>query len=338
LSEATEKEADVPPAMLGSDAKPLHPERSEADREIYEWQSSSAYYVPPATDTGHNTRHQHVVDILIRERAQKLSRSTFWPLYRLTLNGLLDYRKAVRMVDEAGRMDATEAFGYASNMLDMKLEVDGIEHIPADGPCIIACNHPTGIADGLALHDLVSKVRPDPIVFVNADAIRLNPRLTDKLIPVEWRETMKSRAKSRETLKATKKAFDDGRSIILFPSGRLAYMDDSKTLQERPWMTTVAALPKRYKCPIIPAHLVSRNSWLYYWFNNIDEELRNMTLFHELMNKKGQTFDFKIGPPIAHTDLLPNDQEAADELKRYVCSGVRDGLSLAEWRERQKAG
>ncbi|NNU15862.1 acyltransferase [Parvularcula sp. ZS-1/3] len=328
---------EIDHTMLGSDAKPLSPEGSEADREIYEWQSTSPYYVRPPTDTGHLTRHQHIVDQLIRERAIKLSQSTFWPLYRLTLNGVLDYGKAKRMVDEAGRMDAKEAFGYASRMIQMKLEVDGIENIPKDGPCIIACNHPTGIADGLALHDVITEVRPDPIVFVNADAIRLNPRLTDKLIPVEWRDDKKSRAKSRETLKATKKAFDQGRSIILFPSGRLAYMNDDKELIERPWMSTVANLPKRYKCPVIPVNLKSRNSWLYYWFNNIDEELRNMTLFHELMNKKGQTFDFKIGKPIQPEELLDDDQEAADELQKYVCEGVREGLSLEEWRAQRDA-
>lgn len=321
--------------MLGSDAKPLRPEENEADREIHEWQSTSPYYVPPPTDTDHKRRHQHIIDQLIRERAVNLSQSSLWPLYRLTLNGILDYGKAVRMVNEAGRMSAEDAFAYASRMLQMNLEVEGIEHIPPEGPVIICCNHPTGIADGLAIHDVVAQVRPDPIVFVNADAIRLNPRLTDKLIPVEWREEFKSRAKSRETLKATKKAFEDERAIIIFPAGRLAFMDENKRLQERPWMPTVANLPKRYKCPVVPVNLRSRNSWLYYWFNNIDEELRNMTLFHELMNKKRQTFDFKIAPPIEPHQLLDDDDRAAKELQAYVTAGVREGLAFEEWRARR---
>lgn len=323
---------DVSGPLLGPDAKPLRPEACEADREIYTWQANSPYYVPPPTETGHQKRHQHIIDLLIRERAQRLSQSFFWPLYRLTLNGILDYGKAVRMVNEAGRLNAEDAFAYASRMLQMDLQVEGIEHIPAKGPCIICCNHPTGIADGLALHDVVAQVRDDPIVFVNADAIRLNPRLTEKLIPVEWRDEMKSRAKSRETLKATKEAFARERAIIMFPSGRLAWMDENKELQERPWMSTVANLPKRYKCPIIPVNLKSRNSWLYYWFNNIDEELRNMTLFHELLNKKGQTFDFRIAPPIMPEQLRENDEEAARELRAYVIEGVRAGQTFEDWR------
>ncbi|MEM7741954.1 MAG: lysophospholipid acyltransferase family protein [Pseudomonadota bacterium] len=314
--------------MLGPDAKPLDPETSEADARILEWQTSSPYYVPPADAD----KHKHIVDILIRERATNLSQSKLWPLYRATLNELLDYRRAVKMVNTAGRMNAAEAFAYASDMLKMKLQVEGLEHIPKEGPFIIALNHPTGIADGLAVHDALAGLRDDVIVFVNADAIRLNPLITDKLIPVEWRDDKKSRAKSRETLKATNKAFAEERAIVLFPSGRLAYINPEKQMIERPWMSTVASLPKRYKCPIIPANLISRNSWLYYWFNNVNEELRDMTLFHELLNKKNQVFDIKIERPITHDQLLEDNDEAAEELRLYVTQGIREGYSLEEWR------
>lgn len=320
---------ELPKVMLGPDGQPLAPDDHELDRRIYEWQSTSPYYIPPEDED----KHKHIVDILIKERAQKLSQSRFWPLYRLTLNEILDYRRAVKMVNEAGRMPADQAFAFASQVMGAKHEVEGIEHIPKEGPFIIALNHPTGIADGLVMHDVLQAVRDDAIVFVNADAIRLNPLLTDKLIPVEWRDDKKSRAKSRETLKATNKAFAEERAIVLFPSGRLAYMNDDKDLVERPWMSTVASLPKRYKCPIIPAHLISRNSWLYYWFNNLNEELRDMTLFHELMNKKNKIFDFKIAPPIMPDQLLEDNDEAAAELRDYVITGVREGLEFEEWRK-----
>ncbi|MEM9285411.1 MAG: hypothetical protein AAGA39_05960, partial [Pseudomonadota bacterium] len=116
------------------------------------------------------------------------------------------------------------------------------------------------------------------------------------------------------------------------PSGRLAYINPEKQMIERPWMSTVASLPKRYKCPIIPANLISRNSWLYYWFNNVNEELRDMTLFHELLNKKNQVFDIKIERPITADQLLEDNDEAAEELRLYVTEGIRKGYSLEEWR------
>ena len=317
--------------VLGADGRPLDP-GDEADAEIIRWQTKSPYYVtPPEGD-----RHKHIVDVLIRERAVKLSRSRLWWLYRLVLNKLLGYKAAKRMVDTAGRWDAERAFAHASGLLNMKLDVTGLDHVPEDGAFILALNHPTGIADGLAIHDALAPRRPDVIIFVNGDAIRLNPRLTPKLIPVEWREDKKSRAKSRETLVATKQAFAEGRGVIIFPSGRLAYMDDDKVLTERPWMPTVATLAKRYDVPVVPANIRSRNSWLYYWFNTIDEELRNMTLFYELLNKKGKTFEIRIGAPISHDALLEDDEEAAAELRAYVTEAVRDGTGFAEWRARRR--
>ncbi|MEM9988378.1 MAG: hypothetical protein AAF723_02575, partial [Pseudomonadota bacterium] len=149
-------------AKLGADGQPLFPETSEEDRQIAQWQSTSPYYVPPAQDEP----HKHIVDVLIKERAVKLSQSKFWPLYRVVLNKILGYKAAKRMVDLAGRMRAKEAFAHASSLLGAELDVEGLEHIPENGAFIIALNHPTGIADGLAVHDALIEKRPDVIVFV----------------------------------------------------------------------------------------------------------------------------------------------------------------------------
>ncbi len=327
-SEQSPAEGDLPiGGRLGADGKPLFPDQSAEDRDIAHWQTNSPYYVPPLP----GDKHKHIVDALIKERAQKLSKSRLWPLYRWALNQLLGYHRAKRMVDIAGRMRGKEAFAHASGLLDMKLDIQGLDHIPKEGGFIIALNHPTGIADGLAVHDALAPIRPDTIVFVNGDAIRLNPLLTDKLIPVEWRDDKKSRAKSRETLRASNKAFADGRAVVLFPSGRLMWMDEDKKLHDQVWQSSIAALAKKYKVPIIPANIRSRNSWLYYLFWNLNEELRDMTLFHELLNKKGQTFKIRIKDPITPDDLPDDNDEAAAELRAYVATGILAGQSFDEW-------
>ena len=325
------------PALMGADARPLYPELSDADSEIYQWQHTSAFYVDPARDHSGDGIHRHIVDVLIEERAPRLSASRFWPLLRGALYKVLGYKLGVNLVDTAGRMSATDAFAHASEKMGVNLHATGIEHVPESGGFIMALNHPTGIADGLAAHDLLLQVRPDPIVFVNGDAIRQNPRLTEKLIPVEWHEDKKTRAKSRETLRATKKAFAEGRAVILFPSGRLAYKDKNKTLRERPWMASVAVLARKYNVPLVPAHLSARNSWLFYLLWKTSEELRDMTVFREWFNKRGKTFAFTIQSPIDPGDLLDDNDEAADELRAYVEEGVTNGQSFSEWRLAEKA-
>ena len=312
----------------GPDARPLYPELSAIDADIHEWQSKSAFYVAPSQDE----EHKHIVDMLIEERAPKLSTSRSWPYLRRVLYRMLGYQIGVDLVDTAGRMSATDAFAHASEKMGVQLEATGTRHIPKTGGFILALNHPTGVADGLAAHDLLLQIRPDPIVFVNGDAIRLNPLLREKLIPVEWHEDKKTRAKSRETVRATKKAFTDGRAIILFPSGRLAYMDRHNKLCERPWMASVAVLAKKYNVAVVPAHLSAKNSWLFYFLAKINLELRDMTIFREWFNKQGKTFTFSIQTPIHPEELLEDNDDAAAELQEYIEDGVTRSLNFRAWR------
>ena len=51
---------------------------------------------PPADLSGHDDG-PHICDVLIAERAPRLTRSAAWPLVRPFLYKLLNYRQAVRM-------------------------------------------------------------------------------------------------------------------------------------------------------------------------------------------------------------------------------------------------
>src|SRR5690606_9771246 len=117
----------------------------------------------------------------------------------------------------------------------------GKENIPASGAFILAPNHPTGIADGIAVFDLMKDVRPDMAIFANRDALRVNQNFRDLVIPVEWRPGEKSHAKSRDTLEASARAFAAKKAIVLFPAGRIAYWHHDR-LTERPWQPSVVAL------------------------------------------------------------------------------------------------
>ena len=133
--------------------------------------------------------------------------------------------------------------------------------------------------------------------FANRDAIRAAPGFRDMIIPVEWRAGAKSHGKSRDTLEMTARAFADNRAIVLFPSGRLAYWHEGH-LTERPWQTSVVSLAPRNAYPIVPAHIASRNSGLFYFLSKYSTEIRDMTLFHELLNKKGRKVSITFGKVI----------------------------------------
>lgn len=259
----------------------------------------------------------HIVDRLIAERGERIVKNPLWPVMRPFLYTLLRYGKAIEFADDVANMPGFQAFEYLSNVLKLDVRVANAERIPRKGGFLLVSNHPTGIADGVAVFDLLKERRPDMMVFANRDAVRVNPRFAEMIIPVEWREEYKSKLKTRETLVLTNKTVEDGKVMVLFPSGRIAYWADGK-LNERPWKTSAVGLARKYNMPILPIHMRARNSGLFYWFAKWSTELRDMTVFYELLNKKGNRFDFTIGQMIRPDELEGDVVEVTKALEQHT--------------------
>jgi len=107
------------------------------------------------------------------------------------------------------------------------------------------------------------------------------------------------------------------RCVVIFPSGRLAQLT-WKGLEDKPWESSAAMVARKYKAPIIPLNIKARNSTLYYVFSKLNAELRDITLFHELLNKKGKTFRLTFGNEIDPHTLPKNADEATSIIKETV--------------------
>ena len=242
-------------------------------------------------------RARHIVDVLIEERAPKLSGSSVWPLVRPALYALLDYRKARAMADAIAPMSGREAIDYVSGLLSVQVRVRGLENLPVSGRCVIVANHPTGIADGIAVYDALKARRPDMVFYANSDAHRVSPRLSEVLIPVEWVEEKRTRERTRLTLQMTREALEAERALMIFPAGRLARRVDG-ALTDKPWQATALSIARKYEAPVVPLHVSGPWATLFHLFDRVSGELRDITLFHELLNKKGQRFSLIVGKPL----------------------------------------
>src|SRR5690606_17690134 len=107
----------------------------------------------------------------------RLVTSPVWPWVKPLLYGLLGYGDAVRMADAIHDKSGEEALAHVSGLLKLDVEALGLDHLPVTGRCVVVCNHPTGIADGVAVYDAIRQRRGDAIFFANADALRVSPRL-----------------------------------------------------------------------------------------------------------------------------------------------------------------
>jgi putative hemolysin len=264
------------------------------------------------------TPEPHIIDALIAERAPRLTGSPFWPLVRLVVYRLLDYRKARRMAETICLLGGRAALDHVSDLLALEVEVAGLENLPAAGRCVLVANHPTGIGDGIAVYDAIKARRPDVVFYANADAHRVCRRFDEVLIPVEWVEEKRSRERMRVTLSMTRDAMEAERALMIFPAGRLAMEDETGVLTDPPWMTSAVSLARKYAAPIVPIHLTGPRSNLFHLFDKRWKEMRDITLFHELLNKKGRHFSLIIGAPIDPESLPSDAGEATEALKRYV--------------------
>jgi putative hemolysin len=260
----------------------------------------------------------HIVDILIAERAPKLAATPLWPVLRPLLYAFLDYGKARRMADAIAPMDGRAAMAFVSQLLHIKVQALGLDRIPRQGPLVVLSNHPTGIADGVAVFDALKAVRPDIVFYANADAHRVAPGLVDTLIPVEWVDEKRTRERTRLTLTMTREALEAGRPLVIFPAGRIARTQPSGGAADIDWAPTAFSIARKYEAPILPLHLSGPWSTMFHFFHGFSSELRDITLFHELLNKRGKAFRLTVGAPIAPSALPHDAAEAAMAVKRYV--------------------
>jgi putative hemolysin len=260
---------------------------------------------------------KHIVDVLIEERAPKLSGGPAWPVLRPALYAILNYAKARQMADAIHPMGGRDALEHISRLLEVKVEQTGLERIPRHGPFIALANHPTGITDGIAFYDSIKKVRPDAMFYANSDAHRVCPHFDEALIPVEWVLAKRSRERTRITLKMTEQAVMQGRPIVIFPAGRLARKRGG-VLTDPEWMSSSVSIARKYKLPILPVHVAGPYAFWFHLSDKFSAELRDITLFHELLNKRGKTYALTYGP------LIPADVANGDpatitrKIKHYV--------------------
>ena len=258
------------------------------------------------------------IDPLIEERAPWIYRKG--PIIR-AVRGLLhlglSYDRTVTLAEIYRDWTTHQLMDDLAQRLAREVEIQGLTNVPRHGPAMIVANHPTGIMDGIVLWHVIRPIRPDLYVYANRDILRVMPQMADFIAPVEWRKDQRSHGKTRETMAFSRQAVKDGRIGIMFPSGRLAKRQ-GLSLHERQWMPSAAMLARKYELPVIPINIRARNSSLFYLFDLIHPTLRDITLFHETLNKARQPYRVTIGEEISPAALPASGEEAIEMLKRIT--------------------
>lgn len=122
------------------------------------------------------------------------------------LNGILE-----RTYPRRGVEFATAAL----QDLQISIETEGLENIPADGRFVFASNHPLGGLDGIALISVLgSRFGADGIRFPVNDLLMNVEPLRDVFVPIN-----KFGRQRRAGAQALQQAWESDRQILYFPAG-----------------------------------------------------------------------------------------------------------------------
>ncbi len=273
---------------------------------------------------------QDKIDPLIAERAPWLfTGRPHHTVARHLLTRLLGYPKTVAIGTAVEHEPTERIMATMAQIIAQDVQVTGLDNIPRNGPAMVVANHPTGIADGIILWSVLQSIRPDLFIYANSDILRILPQMESLILPVEWRMDKRTLAKTRETMTLTRAALDQGRLGVIFPSGRLAKRRGLR-LYERDWMPSAAMIARKFDIPVVPLNIRARNSALFYLFDLIHPTLRDITLFHETLNKGRQPYRVTVGRPIPPERLPETSAEGIAMLKAETLAlGQPDGRGIS---------
>ena len=92
-------------------------------------------------------------------------------------------------------------------------------------------------------------------------------------------------------------------------------------------------LARKFDLPVIPVHIQARNSALFYLFDALHASLRDITLFHETLNKHRQPYEIRVGEPISPKALPEHSEHGIAVLRRATLAlgeSQKQGVSLIE--------
>ncbi|USD20657.1 lysophospholipid acyltransferase family protein [Microbulbifer variabilis] len=173
-----------------------------------------------------------------------------------------------------------------------ELNPSELERVPVTGPLIIVANHPLGSLDGLALIDMVARVRKDVRAIASHLLWNIHP-LRPYFLPVD---NFNGRTR-RADVQGIYDYLGQGGAVIIFPAGEVSRLSPQGVRDGR-WNPGFVRFAEKANAPILPVQVLGRNSWWFYGLSMLNKPLSTLWLIREMFKQASRGIDIRIGRPL----------------------------------------
>ena len=178
-------------------------------------------------------------------------------------------------------------------------------YIPKKGKLIVIANHAFGVADGVSICSIISKVRQD-YKMVTHKVLRQADAVKDKILPIDFNATKEALLTNISTRKEAEKVLVNDGVLVLFPSGRISTKKNLKKntkADDGEWKLWVSKLILKTKSPVLPIFFDGQNSQWYHIANKLGLTFRYSLCMYELKRKIGDNIYMYFGSLISYDQL-----------------------------------
>tara|TARA_Y100001960_G_scaffold327147_1_gene412874 strand:+ start:629 stop:1459 length:831 start_codon:yes stop_codon:yes gene_type:complete len=177
--------------------------------------------------------------------------------------------------------------------------------IPHTGRLIVVANHAFGVADGVTMCSLISKIRQD-YQLITHKVLRQAEAVKNKIIPIDFAQTKNAILSNIQARKSAEDFLKKEGVIIIFPAGAIATkknLNKSAKASDGDWKQFTSKLAVRTKSPVLPMYFEGQNSQLFHIANKIGQTFRYSLMMYELKRKIGDTINIHIGKVIPFEEI-----------------------------------
>jgi putative hemolysin len=253
--------------------------------------------------------------------------------YQWTPNFLINYIRKIVHEDDLNRFLNREIDKFGFDYCDAALLEIGIgvthqgsENVPSSGGFILSSNHPLGGVDGMALIQVVGRMRKDIRFLVN-DLLKNLENFGDLFVPVN-----KLGSNATENLRRIEEIYASEQGVLIFPAGLVSRRGPNKVVKDLEWHRSFVSKAIKYNHPIVPTHLSGELSNWFYGLSafrkiiGIKANIEMLYLADEMYAQGKKTMMITIGKPIPANvfDKTRKPAEWAQVLRDFIYELPKD--------------